>query len=128
MELKVIKTQVGEYILAEYQGYNTAGFEPVGDRVIVLPDMPAEATKGGVFLTEDLQEKQAASADTGVIIAVGDDAFTWNSDRTRDFGGTKPKPGDRVYFERFAGGVMMGADGLLYRVMDDKCIGAFVAS
>ena len=82
MKPKMIKTRQAEYLPAEFTGEDQAGFSPIGDRVIVLPDAIAEKTSGGVFLDEDLQERMAYAAETGVMIAVGDDAFTWNSDST----------------------------------------------
>jgi chaperonin GroES len=64
------------------------------------------------------------AAETGVIVALGDDAFLWNGDRTRKWEGVKPKVGDRVYIQRYAGQVMLGEDSEFYRIMDANCIAA----
>ena len=51
---------------------------------------------------------------------------SWNSDRTRPFAGKKPEPGNRVVFNRYAGRVLRGTDGKMYRLMTDNCIGAIM--
>ena len=40
---------------------------PIGDRVVVKPDIPTEQTKGGIILPPSAQEKPL----TGEIIAIG---------------------------------------------------------
>jgi chaperonin GroES len=127
MEAKLLKTTQAEYVEGQYSGKNESGYRPVGERILVLPDTGAERSSGGVFIPETVTEQQSYAAETGIIIEIGDGAFTWNADRTRPFAGTKPKPGDRVFFDRYSGGVMKGKDGRLYRTMDDKAIGAVSA-
>lgn len=122
MEAKLLKTTQAEYEVARYTGKNESGYRPIGDRVLVLPDEAAVKTSGNVIIPDDVRERQSYAAETGIIIETGDGAFTWNGDRTRPFAGTKPKPGDRVFFDRYSGGVVNGRDGRIYRTMDDKAI------
>ena len=125
MEAKTLKsTSAGDFVLAEYNGKNESGYLPLGDSVLVAFDAAATKSKGGVELPDDIVEKMTMSAETGVIVAVGSDAFLWNGDRTRKWEGYKPIPGDRVYMERFSGQLVKGYDGKTYRLCSDKCIGA----
>ena len=122
MQPKLILTPLGQYTPVEWNGLNEAAFTPLGDRVLILPDGAAEETSGGIALPQELLERMAMAAETGVLVELGDAAWTWNSDRTRLFGGSKPQPGQRVRFERYAGSMHHGPDGRIYRVMDDKCV------
>lgn len=124
MQAKVL-TPVGEFDAAVWQGRNTSGIQPFGDRVLVLPDQATTQTMGGLFIPPETIERIAEAAETGVLVAIGEGAWAWNGDRTRRYEGVKPAPGQRVYFERYAGGKFHGRDGLVYRLMDDKCIGGF---
>ena len=125
MQQKLLKSsQLGEFAPAEYNGKNESGYEPIGDRVLVLPDTAAEKTAGGVELTADFVDRMTQAAETGVIIAYGADAFRWNFDRTRPWEAYKPLPGDRCYIQRYSGQVLLGEDGRLYRLMDYACIAA----
>lgn len=121
---RVHKGRHRQYRMADYQGANFSGLRPVGDRLLVLVDEVIEKTAGGVILPQAAQERGSAACTQGTLIDVGPDAFRWNFDRTARWEGEKPKPGDRVYFQRYAGELYEGVDGQEYRVMDDKGIGA----
>lgn len=119
-----ILTPLAQYVPAQWSGTNESGLIPIGDRVLILPDKAPEQTAGGVVLTQTTQDHDGLAAETGVLVAIGEAAWTWNSDRTRPFTGTRPKVGQRVWFERYAGSTQYGRDGVAYRLMDDKCVGA----
>lgn len=121
---KVLSVSRVEYLPAIYAGKNNSGCIPVGDRVLILPDMAMARSQGNIQLPDDVVERMQLSSSSGVIVEVGEDAFAWNSDRTRPFGGYKPKPGDRVHFEKYAGKEIVGDDGVKYRIIDDKSVGA----
>lgn len=123
MEPKLIKQSHAEYTPARYNGVNTAAWSPIGDYVLVKPDAAADKSSGGVHLTQDTTDRMALAAMTGVIVELGDDAFRWNADRTRPFSGKRPSEGTRVIFEKYAGHPILGDDGEIYRIMDDKAIG-----
>jgi len=91
--------------------------------VLVRADIAMSATTGGIAIPEQMQERAQLAGSTGVLIEVGEDAFSWNFDRSRPWQGYKPVAGDRVYFDRYAGKIILGKDGVEYRIMDDKCIG-----
>jgi len=119
---KVLAVRRAEYIPAPFFGKNESGCVPIGDRVLIRPDIAASKS-GSLDLPDDVVERAQLSASSGVIVALGDDAFTWNFDRTRPFGGEKPEPGARVYFDKYAGKIVLGDDGVEYRLVDDKCVG-----
>jgi co-chaperonin GroES (HSP10) len=119
-----LKTPLAEYVPAKWNGKNTAGYRPVGDYVLVLPDNAPGESLGGIMFTETQQDRDGKAAETGVLVAIGDGAWAWNSDRSRPFTGTKPEVGQRVWFARYAGSQQYGADKVMYLLMLDKCIGA----
>ena len=123
MQPRLLTTEHGQYVPVIWNGINESGLVPIGDRVLVLPDKSAEQTDGGVFVSPVQQSRNNEAAETGVLIAMGDAAWVWNSDRTRPYSGVKPQIGQRVWFEKYAGSKQHGDDGLVYRIMDDKCIG-----
>lgn len=125
MSPKLIVTPLAEYVPVEWDGVNESGLNPIGERILLLPDSCSEKTSGGITLTEDLISRNTEAAETGVIIAVGPDAWLWNADRTRKYEGPKPKPGQRVAFQRYSGAMHHGADGRRYRLMEDRHVGAF---
>ncbi len=122
---KFVKQAVtgSEFAPAEYTGMNESGFDPVGDKVLVLPDSATDVTSGGIHLTSDMVERHTLAAETGVLVAVSDGAFLWHSDGSK-WTGYRPKSGDRIYMERYSGQVLLGKDGKLYRLMNSTCIGA----
>ena len=122
MQPKLIMTPLGQYDPVKWDGKNVSGYCPFGDRVLILPDGAADQTTGNVFIPEPMQERMSMAAETGVIVALGDAAFTRNFDRTGPWAGMRPAVGQRVGFERYSGSIRHGKDGRLYRVMDDKCV------
>jgi chaperonin GroES len=122
MQPKILSVRKAEYLPAPFFGKNESGFEPIGDRVLVRPDIAASSS-GGIELPDDIVDRAQLSASSGVLVALGDDAFKWSFDRTRPFAGVKPEVGSRVCFEKYAGQVILGDDGIEYRLIDDKCVG-----
>lgn len=116
---KLVRTDVAEFVRSEFEG-NNSGYVPIGDRILVKVDEASGTTSGGVHLPDDTTYKLTMAAETGVIVAMGDAAFYWTFDRSRPWYGRKPRVGDHVYLERYAGRVVKGKDGVMYRVMDDR--------
>ena len=117
------KTRIGQYVENAWTGENLSGVTPIGDQVLILPDKAPEKTAGGIFIDETTRDKQSMAAETGIIAAIGDGAWSWNMDRTRRFEGTKPEVGQRICFTRYAGMEVIGDDGNMFRLMADNCIG-----
>lgn len=124
MQPKLIQTELAKYTQAKWPGKNTAGYTPIGDMVLVLTDQVASTTQGGVSLPDDVLERLNMAAETGTLAATAEGAFLWSHDRRRPFEGRKPKPGDYVYIERYSGQLITGIDGLKYRLLVDKQVGA----
>lgn len=123
MQPKVLSVKRVEYADAPYFGTNQSGRVPLGDRVLIRPDIALTKTQGGIELPDDIKDRMQLSSSSGVVVELGDGAFRWNFDGTRPWEGYRPQPGDHVDFERYAGKVVMGDDGNEYRVVDYKSIG-----
>lgn len=120
------KTPISRYVQGDYDGSNRSGWEPATDGVIVLPDKPLVKTDSGILIPETASERHAMAAESGTLVAIGPDAFVWNSDRTRRLEGKEiPKPGDRVVMNRYAGIYMHGDDGQKYMIMVDHSVKAW---
>jgi len=129
MRERLLATKDANYEVAEYEGINESGYNPVGDLIVVMVDTVSEyvGQSKSIVMTEESKSRMDHGAKSGVIVAVGDDAFTWSSDRKRPFGiGRKPKPGDWVLFVRYAGEQHTGRDGKQYRIMSDNSVIAFI--
>lgn len=125
---RIYKTLRGIYEIAEWNGKNESGLKPFGDKVLIMPDQPAMKSAGGIITGSDEErEKVAYAAEMGVMIAFGEDAFVWNSDRSRRLEGGKPPIGTRVCFKRYSGETYTGDDDKFYMVMSDHAIGAIKA-
>jgi co-chaperonin GroES (HSP10) len=123
MQQHLIKGLHADYTPAKWDGQNTSGVRVVGKTVLVLMDECSPTSTGGVSLPEDVVEKMSMAAETGVLVAVSPGAFLLNEDMT-PWTGEKPRAGDRVYIEKYAGKQIKGRDGKTYRIMDYGSIGA----
>ena len=124
LEPKILTTQFGQYDLAPWAGDNTSGLQPLCEKVLVMCDQASPMTAGGIILSDETREKTGFAATSGVLVAVGDQAFAYDADRLVHWAGKRPSPGTRVIFQKYAGLEYTGRDGLLYRVMQDKQIAA----
>lgn len=122
MRQRLLSIRKAEFIPAPFFGKNESGCVPIGDRVLVKPDIAA-STSGNIQIPDEVVDRAQLSSSSGVIVSVGDDAFMWNSDRTRPFTGSRPKVGDRVHFDKYAGKLILGDDSVEYRLLDDNSIG-----
>ena len=119
---------------------NKSGFFPCGDRVVVLPDKVERITKGGIIIPEKEGDKHQLAQVTGVLVAVGPDAWInqititerkmgnggWREieRKTCGYSGPFAKVGDRVCFARYNGLPFDGEDGKQYRLLNDEDITA----
>lgn len=117
-------TPISRYVPGEYDPEKRPwGWEPATENVVVLPDRP-EIKQGSILIPDQIADKAATAAESGILCACGPDAFVWNQDRTRRLEGEKPKPGMRVVFNRYSGIRMVGDDGQTYYIMVDSSIKA----
>ena len=122
---KTLATELTQYEPATFTGDVTLLPTPVGDCVLVQPDTAAKMVGklGLIEVPSDMRERYSKAAETGLILAVGDGAFSWTADRARPWAGYKPQAGDRVWFKRYSGVTVKGYDGVIYLIMTDHCIG-----
>ena len=122
---------------------NTSGIYPLLDRVVVRPDAIEEKTSGGIIISELVSERHQQAQVAGELVAVGPDAFVHSRTvverlidgdlkvveiRTEGYRPEHvPKVGDRVQFAKYGGLVNIGADGLEYRVLNDRDITCLVS-
>ncbi len=118
---RLLKNTQAEFERAIFSGTNESGVRPIGTSVLVLMDQVAKKSGGGILLPQETVAKMDMASESGVIAAVGDAAFRYYDDGSKwvDY---KPKAGDRVFTERYAGRELLGADGNTYRMMTYTCI------
>ena len=113
---------------------NTSGIYPKGNRVVVKPDELEEVTEGGIIIPDQVKEKHQQGQAMGKFIAAGPDAWIESTEyvyRTIDgqmklveqrvvsYSEPFAEPGDRVFFARYGGIQVKGADGETYRILND---------
>ncbi len=69
--------------------------KPLGDRVIVKPQAPAEVTKGGIILPDTAQEKPME----GEVVAIGNGKSDDNGKKIA----MDLKVGDKVLYGKYSG-------------------------
>lgn len=118
---RLLRNTQAEFERAIFSGKNESGVRPIGTSVLVLMDQVAKKSSGGIVLPQEFAGKMDMASESGVIVAVGDAAFSYYDDGSKwlDY---KPKPGDRVFTERYAGRELLGQDGNTYRMMTYTCI------
>ena len=113
---------------------NTSGIYPKGNRVVIYPDELEEVTEGGIVIPNMVKEHHQQGQAMGTVVAIGPDAWIENTtyvDRLID-GEWKTverhttrylepfaEVGDRVFFARYGGLQVEGADGKAYRILND---------
>lgn len=112
-----------KYAPAQWDGRDTSAIRVVGKTVLILMDQCDPVSRGGVAFPSDLLERKNMQSESGILIVAAAGAFLLNEDGT-PWSGEKPKPGDRVYVDKYAGKVVKGRDGKTYRLMDYGSIGA----
>ena len=96
--------------------------QPVEYKVLIKPEVVDEQTSGGLYLPDSVREREGYSVDRGEIISHGEGFFD-------KLPGPKPKIGDKVIFNRYAGTLITIADNGRpdkYRLCNDKDICAIL--
>jgi co-chaperonin GroES (HSP10) len=92
---------------------NEAGLNPCGHRVVVRMDEVERQTAGGIYIPEDVTDREEMSGTMATVIDVG--ASAWGDQK---ISGQWAKPGDRVMIAKFAG-QLWKKGGVKYRVISD---------
>jgi co-chaperonin GroES (HSP10) len=122
---------------------NNSGIYPSGDRVVVLPDAIQETVEEStIYIPDAVRDKYMNAQSTGILIAVGPDAWQHSTEvieqlvdgvwkpverRTKGYAGPFAKVGDRVAFAKYGGLQVEGEDGVNYRILNDEDITAKVS-
>jgi len=118
---------------------NKSGIYPAGSRVLIQADQIKDQTKGSLIeLLPDTVEAQQSANASGVLVAVGPDAFQHETEfvyhihddkreelvekRVNAYSQPFAVPGDRISFAKYAGQKYKGKDGERYIVTNDKDI------
>jgi chaperonin GroES len=104
---------------------NPSGIVPVEYKCLIRPVIVEEKTKGGIIVPDQVRERDQYAVQEGEIVAVSPLAFTYHDPWPDE--AVKPKAGDRVLFAKYAGGTRKGADGVEYRLINDRDISAVLA-
>jgi co-chaperonin GroES (HSP10) len=109
--------------LAQHQqrngAVNRSGMWPVEYKILIAPEVVEEVSKGGIVLAGKTTEREAMAQVKGTLVAVGGNAF-------EDWKGMTPEIGDTIWFAKYAGYVVKGADGKDYRLANDKDCSAII--
>lgn len=93
--------------------------KPMEYKVLIRPKVVEEKTAGGIILPEQTRDKEKYAQVEGELVAVGAIAFTdpdWLE---------RPKVGDTVLYDRYAGCTVKDGDDE-FRLINDKEIGAVI--
>jgi co-chaperonin GroES (HSP10) len=101
---------------------NTSGLRPVEYKILILPDAVEETSAGGIIKPSKAHETEQWAQVKGTLVAIGGKAFIDWPDEEREV----LKPGARVYYRKYEGIVISGADGEEYRLCTDKDVGGVV--
>jgi co-chaperonin GroES (HSP10) len=91
----------------------SAGIRPVGHIILVLPLEVEEVSKGGIIVSTGSQTRREEMGQTvAEVIALGNTSY---ADQKEPWCAV----GDKVIFARYAGTERKGADGKMYRLIND---------
>jgi co-chaperonin GroES (HSP10) len=94
---------------------NPSGIVPTEYKILVLPDDVPERSAGGIVIPPWCRDQRQGACQTGVVIAVADEAFSFVEGEART-----PKVGDRIAYTKYAGMTVPGRDKKVYKLMNDK--------
>ena len=102
---------------------NKSGFKPTGYNVIVRMK-PVEEKVGSIILPDQHRERKQWAEMHGVVVALGELAFSLGKPEGGDFWQytVRPKVGDVVLFGQYAGSKFKGLDGEEYQLLQDNQI------
>lgn len=102
---------------------NESGLRPVEFKVLIKPDPVEERTEGGIIMPEQTKDMQQMAQVKGTLVAYGGAAF---GKPFTDDERVLLVPGARVYYDKYAGTTLIGADGADYIITQDKNVASLV--
>lgn len=105
---------------------NESGIVPLEFKVLVKPSdfevdpAFARARDAGLKLPQEVMDREFAAQIVATLVANGGNAFEdWKDKKL-------PAPGDKVLIAKYAGVTVKGADGIEYRMLNDKDISGLI--
>lgn len=96
---------------------------PKGYRILVaIPDLQ-EKTKGGIFIPDELKDREKTASIFGLVVAMGPDCYT---DTAKFPTGRWCSLGDFVLFRSYSG-TRFRIDGQEFRIINDDTVEAVVS-
>ena len=96
--------------------------KPTGWRILILPYVLPDTTKGGVLISDETRERNQLATTVGYVVSLGPDAY---KDEGKFPDGAWCKEGDWVMFGRYAGS-RFKIDGAEPRLLNDDEILAVI--
>lgn len=90
------------------------GIQPVDRRVLVKPETLEEVTEGGIVIPQASREREDMGHIKATLLGVGSQAFEDIEDVSQ-----RPVAGMVISIARYAGYLIKGKDGELYRIIND---------
>ena len=107
---------------------NNSGHYPTRDLVLVLPEEEVEHKDSVILIPETAKSRERLAQVYGIIVALGDVAFSYEDSKYGSHIRDKALPGTRIMFAKYHGVVIEGKDGKHYRLIQDSDVAAFVDS
>ena len=106
---------------------NPSGISPTEYKVLVKPKPAEEVSKGGIIMPDSTKTSEKFAQTEGVIIAQSPLAHSYSTpEEWAASGASKPQPGDRILYAKYAGAWVKGKDGVEYILIQDKDICATI--
>lgn len=102
---------------------NNSGVKPVEYKILVKPDEIEQKTAGGIIKPEKVHEMEQWAQVKGTLVAKGGAAF---GEPFTDEERSRLVPGARIYYRKYEGILIYGADGEEYRLCSDKDVGGLI--
>lgn len=93
---------------------NTSGWRPVGQAILLKAVQLADISSKILEIPDEVKQSSATRDIIGLVIAIGPDAWKDISPRC--------EVGDKVRFTQFAGGIILGDDSEIYRLVNAHAI------
>lgn len=96
--------------------------DPCGYNLLVVLPEADEKTEGGVYVPDDLKDREHTASISGMVLKMGPDAF---SDDIRFPSGAYCKEGDWIVMQAYTG-TRLKVHGQEFRLINDDCVKAVV--
>jgi len=96
--------------------------EPSGYKILIAIPSTKERTEGGVFLPDQLKDREGVASILGFVLKIGSDAY---ADEKKFPNGPWCKEGDFVIFRSYSG-TRFKVDGKEFRLINDDTVEAVI--